>query len=230
MSQPSNDTPRFPNHVPLVVIVSGPAGAGKTSLVNSLLTGSQHCVRAITSTTRAPRRGEINGVDYHFLSPEEFQRSLKAGDFIENASVYGQSYGMPKQNISVAFADEKDLLINIDVQGASTIRKRAKRLKLKDLGYEKAGEASLSEILITVFLMPVSVSQLQERLKKRGTDAPETIQQRLAAVPKEIQRWTEYDYVIRSGALSDDLAKLEGIITAERMRAKRLRMFVESGV
>src|SRR5207249_319764 len=173
-----------------------------------------------------PRKDEINGVDYHFLTTEEFERRLKAGDFLEHAVVYGKHYGMPKQNVTAAIAQGKDLAINIDVQGASTIRNRAKELKLKDLGFESAGDASLSDILVSVFVMPASRTQLEERLKKRGTDDAATIQRRLAAVRQEMQRWTEYDYVITSGALFEDLRQLQGILTAERLRTKRLTKLV----
>jgi guanylate kinase len=215
-------TPQFPAHIPLVLIVSGPAGAGKTSLVNSLVANSDQFIRAITCTTRPPRRGEINGVDYHFLSPEDYRRRLDAGDFIEHAQVYGKLYGTPKQNITIAFEQQKDLVINIDVQGASTIRQRAKEVKLKDLGCSRAGSAMLAEIVVSVFLMPVSISQLQDRLRGRGTDDAETIQRRLDAVPQEMERWPEYDYVIVSGPLAEDLRQLQAIIAAERLRTKRL--------
>jgi len=225
MNSPS-ETPKLPRYVPLVLIVSGPAGAGKTSLVNCLLASSDGFVRAITCTCRPPRKGEINGVDYHFLSPEEFQKRLADGDFLEHARVYGFDYGMPKQNITSALEQQADLAINIDVQGAATIRRRASELPLKSLGYEGAGDSTLADILVTVFLMPVAIIDLQNRLKKRGTDSETTIQARLTAVSQEMQRWQEYDYVIVSGVLSDDLRKLQNIIAAERMRTGRLKALV----
>jgi guanylate kinase len=224
--KPDSDTPQFPNYVPLVLIVSGPSGAGKTSLVNSLLTNSDRFIRAITSTCRAPRPGEINGVDYHFLTPEEFQRRLKADEFLEHARVFGNDYGMPKQNIALAFEQRKDLAINIDVQGAATIRSHAKKLKLKALGCDTDSDATLADILLSVFLMPASVQQLEERLKKRKTDDEATIQHRLSVALHEMQRWKEYDFVIVSGPLSEDLRQLQGIITAERLCAKRLAAFM----
>ena len=222
-------TPQFPQHVPLVVIVSGPAGAGKTSLVNALLANSSQFMRAITCTCRPPRPGEINGVDYHFLTAEEFQRKWKAGEFLENAKVYGYDYGMPSQNVSDALREGKDLAINIDVQGAATIRRRAREMTLDSLGSTVAKRASLSELIVSVFIMPASMTILESRLKKRGTDDEATIKRRLAAVREEMHRWFEYDYVIVSGALSEDLQRLQGIIAAERMRTKRLELLVQHG-
>lgn len=218
-------TPQFPSHVPLVLIVSGPAGAGKTSLVNSLLASSDQFIRAITCTCRPPRPGEINGVDYHFLTTGEFQQKLKANEFLENAKVYGYDYGMPSENVTHALRQGKDLVINIDVQGAATIRKRAREMTLDSLGSTAAKRASLSELIVSVFIMPASMTMLENRLKKRGTDDETTIKRRLAVVREEMHRWFEYDYVIVSGALSQDLQRLQGIITAERMRTKRLELF-----
>lgn len=210
----------------MVLIISGPAGAGKTSLVNGLLASTDQFVRAITCTCRPPRPGEVDGVDYCFLSPDEFQRRLKAGEFLENAKVYGYDYGMPLQNITNAFQRNKDLVINIDVQGAATIRKRARETSMQKLGSAVAKDAMLSEILTSVFIVPPSMTELEKRLKKRGTDDEATIQKRLAVVRQEMQRWTEYDYVIVSGTLSEDLQRLQSIVSGERLRTRRLALFV----
>jgi guanylate kinase len=223
------ETPRFPDHVPLVMIVSGPAGAGKTSVVNSLLTVADDFLRAITCTCRSPRKGEIPGVDYHFVSPEEFQRRLRAGDLLEHARVYGFDYGMPRQNITRALEQHKNLVINIDVQGAATIRDRAAELKLSSLGSSLDQDLRLSDILISVFIMPASMAQVEARLRNRSTDDEATIQRRLLIAREEIQRWPEYDYVLVSGPLDEDLRKLQSIVAAERMRTRRLGDLVGKG-
>lgn len=228
MSESSaGDTPKFPKHVPLVVIVSGPAGAGKTSLVNNLLESSDRFMRAVTCTCRPPRKGEVDGEDYHFLDENGFQQRLARGEFIENAKVYGYDYGMPLENFRRAFRQGKDLVINIDVQGAGTIRKRAKKLSLGELGSAAAKDAALADVLLSVFIMPPSMKELERRLKKRGTDDHETIQRRLAVVREEMKRWMEYDYALVSGSLADDLERIKAIVASERLRARRLALFAK---
>lgn len=218
-------TPQFPTHVPLVLIVSGPAGAGKTSVVTRLLESSDKFMRAITCTCRPPRRGEVDGVDYHFLTPDDFGHRLRAGEFLEHAKVYGFDYGMPSSNLKQAIEDRKDLVINIDVQGAATIRKRSGVLSLSGFGAPVNPAATLSEIVASVFIMPPSLQELEKRLKKRGTDDEATIQQRLAVVREEMKRWREYDYVLVSGTVEEDRQRMLAIVAAERMKVKRLELF-----
>jgi len=153
---------------PLLVLISAPSGAGKTTLCDLLLASQPNLTRAITCTTRAPRPGEKDGVDYHFFTAEEFLKRLHAGNFLEHATVYGNSYGILKSELLGKLRAGKDVLLNVDVQGAATIREQA------------ATEPELKRALITIFLTPPSVTVLEERLKKRGADAESVIQKRLA--------------------------------------------------
>jgi guanylate kinase len=195
--------------VPLLILISAPSGAGKTTLVNLLLAAKPHMARAITCTTRPPRKGEKDGVDYHFFSAEEFLKRLQAGNFLEHATVYGNSYGILKSELLGKLREGKDVLLNVDVQGAATIREQA------------AGELELKRALVTIFLTTPSVAVLEQRLKKRGADAEAVIQKRLAVARQEIAQWKNFDYLLVSGSKPEDLRRTLAIIEAEKMRSAR---------
>ena len=165
--------------------------------------------RAITCTTRAPRPGEKDGVDYHFFTAEEFLKRLHAGNFLEHATVYGNSYGILKSELLGKLRDGKDVLLNVDVQGAATIREQAET------------EPELRRALVTIFLTPPSVAVLEQRLKKRGADAEAVIQKRLAVARQEIAQWKNFDYLLISGDKREDLRRTLAIIEAEKMRSAR---------
>ena len=194
---------------PLLVLISAPSGAGKTTLCDLLLASQPNLTRAITCTTRAPRPGEKDGVDYHFFTAEEFLKRLHAGNFLEHATVYGNSYGILKSELLGKLRAGKDVLLNVDVQGAATIREQA------------ATEPELKRALITIFLTPPSVTVLEERLKKRGADADAVIQKRLAVARQEISQWKNFDYLLISGSKSEDLRRATAIIESEKMRSAR---------
>lgn len=198
-----------PAATPLVLLISAPSGGGKTTVCEQLLAARPGLTRAITCTTRAPRAGERPGVDYHFLQPEEFAQRVAAGDFLEHATVYGRSYGTLKSELLDRLAAGRDVLLNIDVQGASTVRATA------------AQDPILSRALVTIFLTPDSLATLEARLRRRGQDSEETIQRRLAAARGEIDQWRAFDYLVVSTTIPADLAAVEAIYTAERMRACR---------
>jgi guanylate kinase len=197
---------------PLLILISAPSGAGKTTLVNLLLAAQPHMTRAVTCTTREPRAGEKDGVDYHFFTAEEFLKRLHAGNFLEHATVYGNSYGILKSELLGKLREGKDVLLNVDVQGSATIREQAET------------EPELRRALVTIFLTPPSVVVLEQRLKKRGADAEAVIQKRLAVARQEIAQWKNFDYLLISGDKQEDLRRTLAIIEAEKMRSARSAM------
>jgi guanylate kinase len=194
---------------PLLILISAASGAGKTTLVNLLLAVQPNLTRAITCTTREPRAGEKDGVDYHFFTAEEFLKRLHAGNFIEHATVYGNSYGILKSELLGKLRAGRDVLLNVDVQGAATIREQAET------------EPELRHAVVTIFLTPPSVAVLEQRLKKRGADAEAVIQKRLAVARQEIAQWKNFDYLLISGSKQEDLRRTLAIIEAEKMRSAR---------
>jgi guanylate kinase len=199
------------NEEPLLIVLSAPSGAGKTTLCDQLLATRPKIQRAITCTTRAPRPGERNGVDYHFLDARTFEEKRERGEFLESALVHGNHYGTLKSEVFDILGSGKDALLNVDVQGAATIRQLA------------AKDPELSRALVTVFLTAESLAVLEARLRKRGADSPETMERRLKEASKEMARWREFDFVIVSGSIKDDLDRMLAILDAERMRTSRLR-------
>ncbi|MGA3143975.1 MAG: guanylate kinase [Verrucomicrobiota bacterium] len=201
--------PREAGGGPLLILISAPSGGGKTTLCQQLLAARPDMTRAITCTTRAPRPGEKNDVDYYFIDPADFQRRVQAGEFIEHATVFGRSYGILRSELRNKLWRSKDVLLNVDVQGAATIRDRA------------LAEPELKRALVTVFLTPPSIAVLEERLKKRASDAPEEIQKRLGIARKEIAQWKNFDYLLISTTILEDLRRMLVIVEAEKMRVAR---------
>jgi guanylate kinase len=194
---------------PLLILISAPSGGGKTTLCQQLLAARPDMTRAITCTTRPPRAGELDGVDYHFFDPAEFERRVQAGAFIEHATVFGRSYGTLRSELLAKLRAGHDVLLNVDVQGAATIRERAQ------------AEPELKHALVTVFLTPPSVAVLAERLNKRNTDAPEEIQKRLGLARQEIAQRQNFDYLLISSTIPEDLRRMLVIVEAEKLRAAR---------
>jgi guanylate kinase len=196
----------------LLIVISAPSGGGKTTLCEALLKSDPNTVRAITCTTRVAREGEKDGVDYYFLEAADFLKRVQAGNFLEHATVHGNSYGTLKSEVLNRLRSGKDVLLNVDVQGAAAIRARAE------------DDEDLRQALVTVFLAPPSLATLEERLKKRNSDSAASIQKRLSIARHEIGHWKNFDYLLVSGAVNDDLAKLNSIITAEKMRHFRAKL------
>jgi guanylate kinase len=196
---------------PLLILISAPSGGGKTTLCRQLLEARQDLVRVVTCTTRPPREGEKNGVDYYFLSPATFRRHVKAGRFLEHATVYGHSYGVLKSEIRNKLRQGRDVLLNVDVQGAATICARARK------------DALLKRALMTVFLTPDSLATLEERLKNRGTDSPTVVRKRLGVARREIAKWKQFDYLLISQSVTEDLRRMLAIIEAEKLRTARVQ-------
>ncbi|MDB6026170.1 MAG: guanylate kinase [Verrucomicrobiales bacterium] len=204
MSTPSNPSP-------LLIALSAPSGGGKTTLCQQLLAANPNVTRAITCTTRAPRPGEKDNADYYFLDADTFLKRVQAGHFLEHATVHGNSYGTLKSEVLDKLRSGKDVLLNIDVQGAAALRERAE------------AEEELRRALVTVFLTTATVSELEARLKKRAQDSPEVIQKRMNAARHEIAQWKNFQYLITSTTVTEDLRRMQAVITAEKMRQHRVR-------
>src|SRR3954453_11182072 len=180
MMNTETQTPKYgsqiramPTTSPLLVLISAPSGGGQTTICQELLAARPQMTRAVTCTTRPARQGEQDGVDYYFLDAGSFLKRVQAGNFLEHATVYGNSYGTLKAEVLGKLRQGKDVLLNVDVQGAATIRERAQE------------DPELKKALVTVFLTPPSMVILEERLKRRGTDSPAEIKKRLGVARQE---------------------------------------------
>lgn len=174
-------------------IISGPSGSGKSTIVRNLLSSIPTMEYSVSTTTRPMRAGETNGVEYHFTNVEEFRRLIDAGEFIEHAQVHGNYYGTRYSTVERTLAAGRDLLLDIDVQGAREIRKRAPEA-------------------ISIFLMPPSMRTLEQRLRARATDTDETIAARLRNAEQEMLQAKDYDYVIVNDNIEAASARLAEII------------------
>jgi guanylate kinase len=185
-------------------VISAPSGAGKTSLVQALLNINPQIDVSVSYTTRAPRPGEHDGKDYHFVSLESFLAMAKRGEFLESAEVYGNLYGTSQTWINQENSRGRDILLEIDWQGAAQIR-------------------GLFPECISLFILPPSLKALEERLKKRGKDNEEVIARRMAAVRQDVAHVAEFDYVIINDNLNEALRELNAVVLSAKLRcAKQL--------
>lgn len=189
------------------MVVSGPAGSGKTTLCSRLLGEGWPVRRVLTSTTRPPRPGEHDGVDYHFLDKDEFERRVRDGQFFEYAKVHNHLYGIQRADVLPDMDSGEDLLLNLDVQGAATVRRLA------------ATDAALRGRVVTVFVTPLDMEELRRRLDGRGSDPADTAR-RLLTASDEMGQWREYDYFIESRSREEDYAALLAIYRAEKLRVR----------
>ena len=194
---------------PLLVVVSAPSGAGKSTLCDNVRAALPSASRAVTCTTREPRDGELDGVDYYFLGEEEFLALVEGGEFLENAVVHGNHYGVLKSELRAKLVEGNDVLLNIDVQGAATIRERA------------ATDPVLSRSLVTVFLCPPSLGELEQRLRGRGTDSEEAIARRLAIAKDEMDQAEKFNHTLTSQTREVDAERLLGIIESVRLTKRK---------
>lgn len=195
--------------VPLLIILSAPSGGGKTTLCDHLLAKHSNIARAITCTTRAPRAGEIAGVHYHFLSRLEFSQTVQAGEFLEHACVYDNFYGTLTAEVVSKLKLGFHVLLNIDVQGANSVRAVARQ------------DSLLGSRLLSVFLTPPSIADLERRLRLRRSESPESLATRIKQAASEIPEWSKFDYLIVSTSIEEDLRRMEVILEAEVMTCRR---------
>jgi len=188
----------------VLLVLSSPSGAGKTTLSRALLEGDPGIRLSISVTTRTPRPGEVDGKDYIFVDRARFDAMRANGDLLEWATVFGNSYGTPRAPVEAAIARGEDVLFDIDWQGA------------QQLSEKMAGD------LVRVFILPPSGSVLETRLKGRAQDPPEVVTKRMAEASAEISHWAEYDYVIVNADLAVSIEGLRSILAAERLKRERL--------
>ena len=188
-------------------MVSAPSGAGKTTLVERIRR-TPNLFYSVSGTTRPPRAGEIDGQDYRFFSDADFQQRVAKGDFLEHAHVHGDNYGTLREPVLTNLKSGRDVLIDIDTQGASVIR--------------NCGDPVIRDALADVFIMPPDLDELRRRLLKRGTETAEQIESRLRTAAREMEHWREYRYTIISGSVEEDLQRFQQIMEAESHLSRRL--------
>jgi guanylate kinase len=188
----------------LMLILSSPSGAGKTTLTRMLLQDKEiDLTLSVSATTRPRRSSEVDGIHYHFISIAEFERRRQAGDFLEHARVHDNFYGTPRSLAEEVLARGRDMLFDIDYQGTLQAREKA------------------PEDVVTIFILPPSMRELRHRLERRAEDPAEVIDRRLENARNEIQRWTEYDYVIVNDDLQRSYGQVLSILHAERLKRAR---------
>jgi guanylate kinase len=187
----------------LMLVLSSPSGAGKTTLSRMLLKADGHIDLSVSVTTRPQRRGEVDGRDYHFIHMVRFESMVKSGKLLEWAEVFGHRYGTPRIPVEKALRAGRDVLFDIDWQGTQQLREKAR------------------DDLVSVFILPPSVTELQRRLERRAQDSRAIIAGRMAKAAGEMSHWPEYDYVIVNRDKKDAFAEVRAILAAERLKRER---------
>lgn len=187
-----------------MLILSSPSGAGKTTISRMLLERNSNMEMSVSVTTRRKRPGEVEGVDYNFVDPTEFNLMLNRQEFLEHAKVFDNYYGTPKQPVEDTLNAGRDVLFDIDWQGTQQILEHARA------------------DLVTVFILPPSTQELERRLRTRAQDSDEVVAKRMAEAPDEMSHYTEYDYIIVNRELEASVAEVQAILAAERLKRQRL--------
>jgi guanylate kinase len=187
----------------LMLVISSPSGAGKSTIARNVLEADKAIGLSVSVTTRKRRPSEIEGVHYHFISIREFERMRDTDALLEWAEVHGNFYGTPREPVETAMAEGRDMLFDIDWQGAQQLQEK------------------MSADVVSIFILPPSIDELQARLHRRAEDSEEVIQTRLANARAEIEHWREYDYVIVNDDLDRAFSSLKSIVSAERLRRDR---------
>jgi guanylate kinase len=188
----------------LLIILSSPSGAGKSTLARRIMAWDPDLRFSVSATTRAPREGEVDGREYHFRSRDEFEALVAAGQMLEHAEVFGNFYGSPRAPVEVAMTEGRDTLFDVDWQGGQQIKNSA-----------------LGKDVVSVFILPPSMAELERRLRARAQDSDEVIRGRMAKSLDEISHWSEYDYVLVNDDIDRAEADLKTILLAERLRRDR---------
>lgn len=208
-----------PNH-PLLIVVSGPSGSGKTTLCNRLVEEFSFVSYSVSCTTRPPRPGEVHGTSYHFLTPEDFQARRAEGAFLECAEVHGHWYGTLRTTVYEALNAGRDVLMDIDVQGAAQIRAAATEAPEGDV---------LRDSFVDVFISPPSMAVLDQRLRDRGQDGTEVIATRLQNANGEMEHWNDYMYHFVNDTLDRSYDTVRAIVVAEHHRLRTARKAMHAG-
>ncbi len=187
----------------LMFVMSSPSGAGKTTLSRKLLGADDNIAMSVSVTTRKPRPGEKDGEDYYFITQAAFDKMVAAGELLEYATVFGNSYGTPKKPVIEALGKGRDVLFDIDWQGTQQLAQ------------------AMEDDLVRLFILPPNAEMLRDRLIGRNSDSATVVAKRMAEAPREISHWPEYDYVIINDNLEDSHRQIMAILTAERLRRKR---------
>jgi guanylate kinase len=187
----------------LLIVLSSPSGAGKSTISRLLMQSDGEVTMSVSATTRPKRPGEVDDVDYHFVDDPEFDRLIDAGEFVEWAPVFGYRYGTPKEPVKDALRSGRDILFDIDWQGTQQL------------------QAAMGEDLVTIFILPPSMPELERRLRTRGTDSEEVIRDRMSRAASEISHWPEYEYVLVNSDPDQCLDQVRSIVAAERLKRQR---------
>ncbi len=187
----------------LMLVLSSPSGAGKTTLSRMLLAQDAEITMSVSVTTRAPRPGEVDGKDYIFVDQTRFEAMVEKGELLEHAKVFGNMYGTPRQPVFAALEAGRDVLFDIDWQGTQQL----------------AGKAQTD--VVRVFILPPSTQELEKRLRTRAQDTDDVVAARMSKASEEMSHWAEYDYVVVNVDVEESLAKVRAILAAERLRRER---------
>ena len=187
----------------LMLVLSSPSGAGKSSIARALLKADSNLVSSVSWTTRAARPGETEGIDYYFVTVQQFEKMKSASEFLENARVFDNFYGTPRAHVEKKLSAGKDVLFDIDWQGTQQLRENAR------------------DDLVSIFIFPPSLDELERRLRGRAQDPDDVVRKRMARASDEMSHWPEYDYIVVNRDIDKSISQVQTILAAERMKRAR---------